>query len=487
MKETLKFLTRRDLVRYLSMSAGGAALLPYLRPTVAFAQGAPSNPAVEIYIRIFLSGGLDGLTLAPPRRTDLYNALKAKRPTLMGPPRPVSDGSGFIPGTGLIDQASRVLDIGQPFGLNPLLGTNSEFATAGLTSIHELMNAGQAKLLAKVGFPTPDLNHTTAADYWNIGSQNLNRGSDLYWEIRLMQAAGLEWNQLWALGMGGGTIPLRPAAGLREPINARFLESVNKFSVNDSNPRRHGQELGGSREVTAAQNAVQQMLALPDQGDAPLPLKEFKRGMKEALLAIDSLTPIQNVAAPAYWPRYRYPDATSESFLDVYKIIKHYRVDRGTNNQLLFQLGFVNFDSHEEQDLLINNRLSGINHGVACLHKSLSAMGLWDKTVIQLVSEFGRDVEENSSRGTSHGYGSNLLLVGGALNPSNGVIAGGPSSLPTLDELTNPVSSGGSKLLGASLDPRSVYYEIIAGMGYDPSVVFPVSQFTPPQNYGLIG
>ena len=42
--------------------------------------------------------------------------------------------------------------------------------------------------------------------------------------------------------------------------------------------------------------------------------------------------------------------------------------------------------------------------------------GAWAKTTVIIVSEFGRTVSENGSRGTDHGTGGIAFLLGGAVN-----------------------------------------------------------------------
>ena len=42
----------------------------------------------------------------------------------------------------------------------------------------------------------------------------------------------------------------------------------------------------------------------------------------------------------------------------------------------------------------------------------------WDRSIILTLTEFGRTVFENGTRGTDHGYGSVGLLAGGAITKS---------------------------------------------------------------------
>ena len=43
----------------------------------------------------------------------------------------------------------------------------------------------------------------------------------------------------------------------------------------------------------------------------------------------------------------------------------------------------------------------------------------WDRSIILTLTEFGRTVSENGTRGSDHGYGSAGLLAGGAITKSN--------------------------------------------------------------------
>ena len=40
---------------------------------------------------------------------------------------------------------------------------------------------------------------------------------------------------------------------------------------------------------------------------------------------------------------------------------------------------------------------------------------IWDDTVVVVMSEFGRTVRENGNKGTDHGFGNAMWLLGGAI------------------------------------------------------------------------
>jgi len=78
----------------------------------------------------------------------------------------------------------------------------------------------------------------------------------------------------------------------------------------------------------------------------------------------------------------------------------------------------------------------------------LAARGHGDRLLIATFSEFGRRAKENGSRGTDHGSGAPMFLVGGKVQP--GVIG----QHPRLDQL----EQGNLK---HAIDFRSVYAGIL--------------------------
>jgi uncharacterized protein (DUF1501 family) len=75
------------------------------------------------------------------------------------------------------------------------------------------------------------------------------------------------------------------------------------------------------------------------------------------------------------------------------------------------------WDTHANQGAgagLLANRLSGLDDGLTSLRKGLGSA--WSDTVVAVVTEFGRTVHVNGTRGTDHGTATAALLLGGAIN-----------------------------------------------------------------------
>lgn len=71
------------------------------------------------------------------------------------------------------------------------------------------------------------------------------------------------------------------------------------------------------------------------------------------------------------------------------------------------------WDTHFDQERRLRNAFQELAAGITALKAGLA--GVWDKTAVIVVSEFGRTAAQNSSRGTDHGTGGIAMLAGGAV------------------------------------------------------------------------
>ncbi len=74
------------------------------------------------------------------------------------------------------------------------------------------------------------------------------------------------------------------------------------------------------------------------------------------------------------------------------------------------------WDTHANQGTTtgaLANRFEGLDAGVRTLREELG--DTWSRTVVAIVTEFGRTVAVNGTRGTDHGTASAAILVGGAV------------------------------------------------------------------------
>ena len=135
------------------------------------------------------------------------------------------------------------------------------------------------------------------------------------------------------------------------------------------------------------------------------------------------------------------------------------------------------WDTHANQGTTtgsLANRLEGLDNGMLTLQSGLG--DAWSKTIVAVVTEFGRTVAVNGTRGTDHGTASAAILLGGAVDGGR--------------VLTDwPGLRGADLYQGRDLKPttdmRSVFKAVLAEHlelpeTYLESVVFPHSESAPP-------
>jgi uncharacterized protein (DUF1501 family) len=87
-----------------------------------------------------------------------------------------------------------------------------------------------------------------------------------------------------------------------------------------------------------------------------------------------------------------------------------------------YALGFVDiggWDTHVGEGGAtgyLASRLEELGRGLAAFADGLGR-DEWKRTVVVVISEFGRTVRENGGRGTDHGHGSTYWVLGGGLRP----------------------------------------------------------------------
>ena len=87
-----------------------------------------------------------------------------------------------------------------------------------------------------------------------------------------------------------------------------------------------------------------------------------------------------------------------------------------TKTQLAF-MEISGWDSHLNQNNLLDRLLPSLGEGLAILTSGLEP--IFNDTVIVVMSEFGRTFEENGNKGTDHGYGNVMWLLGGGIKGGN--------------------------------------------------------------------
>jgi uncharacterized protein (DUF1501 family) len=98
------------------------------------------------------------------------------------------------------------------------------------------------------------------------------------------------------------------------------------------------------------------------------------------------------------------------------------RILRGNRRLSLAFMDLGGLDTHAHEEESLSRTLRALGDGVSELKTSLGDME-WRRTQLVIMSEFGRTVRENGTRGTDHGHGGLFMLAGGAI--SGGRLIGG--------------------------------------------------------------
>jgi len=112
------------------------------------------------------------------------------------------------------------------------------------------------------------------------------------------------------------------------------------------------------------------------------------------------------------------------------------------------------WDTHANQGAVtgaLANRLAGLDGGLVALRDGLGSA--WSNTVVAVITEFGRTVHVNGTRGTDHGTATAAILLGGAVNGGR-VIADWPG-------LRSADLYQGRDLM-PTIDARSVFKGVLA-------------------------
>lgn len=87
--------------------------------------------------------------------------------------------------------------------------------------------------------------------------------------------------------------------------------------------------------------------------------------------------------------------------------------DRMQDEARIAAFSIGGFDTHHGQRRAIKGGLKNLQAALVTLKRDLGPV--WAKTTVMCMTEFGRTVRENGSKGTDHGTGGAMILAGGAV------------------------------------------------------------------------
>jgi uncharacterized protein (DUF1501 family) len=345
-------MDRRTLLKHLGSAA---VAFPFARCSWALADALPAAPGKRLIV-VMLRGAVDGLSVVVPHGDSDYYAMRSS--IAIG--KPGSDGGA--------------LDLDGHFGLHPALAP--------------LLPLWQSRKLAFVhasGSPDPSRSHFDAQDYMESGTPGV-KSTGSGWMNRVLGDLPPQPGTLEAVSFGPvlPRIFSGPRAVANVPLGrqAARATAMDRDEVNQAFDRMYAGNDALAQAYQEGRRSRQQILS--DLGDADA------REMKEA----------DNGAPP---PKGFTLDTAQLATL----------IQRTPQLQLAFmQLG--GWDTHVNQGNAkgqLANHLQDLGEGLAQLANQLGPQ--FDDTVVVVMSEFGRTAHENGNRGTDHGHGNVMWVLGG--------------------------------------------------------------------------
>jgi len=346
--------------RRVFLKDGGLALVSlgfapqFLARTVA-AAGAPRR---KVLVTIFQRGAVDGLNMIVPfGERDYY----ASRPSI-AIARP--DGS-----------ADAALDLDGFFGLHPRMA-----------SLKPLFDARQLAIVHACGSPDGTRSHFDAQDYMETATPGVKSTQD-GWLNRYLHAREHERATPFRAVAMAQQLP----RSLQGTAPALAIGQIGQFGI------RAGQ----------ATEMVQASFEAEYASAAAGVLNRTGRDAFNAVRMLKDADPSRY--APdngAEYPRSPYGDALKQ----IAQLIK---ADVG------LEVAFAetgNWDHHAQEGAgtgQLATRLADFSGGIAALVRDLGDR--MADVMILTMSEFGRTVAENGNRGTDHGHGNAMMVIGGGV------------------------------------------------------------------------
>jgi uncharacterized protein (DUF1501 family) len=348
--------TRRSFVKggALALVAMGAAPRFVVRTALAQSRAARS----KVLVVVFQRGAVDGLSMLVPHGDPEYYAAR---------------GSIAI---GRPAGAEGALDLDGFFGLHPALAPLKPLWTERrLAAVHAC------------GSPDTTRSHFDAQDYMESGTPGVKSTPDGWLARGLAAMPEPDASPFRAVALG----PALPRV-LRGDVGAVAMSSLAEFDV------REAAALAGG--LTARKGFE----SLYEQGVRDL-LHGTGRETFDAVKMLKAAAPQRiQPANGAVYPRGRF----GESLRQIAQLI---RADVGLEVAFADSNGWDTHAAQGNERGQLAQRLEELGAGLAALDRDLGER--MRDVVVLTMSEFGRTVRENGNRGTDHGHGTAMFVMGG--------------------------------------------------------------------------
>ena len=363
-------------------------------PSLVAGDGEP-DPEGPIFVLIHQAGGNDTLNTVVPVDTSESSHYYEGRPDLA-----LNEGE--------------VLPLQDGLGLHP-----------GLAQFKGLWDSGDLAIINGVGNPNPILSHFRSIDIWEGADPAATTGSGWlgrYFEHQCEGAGEFDSK----IG-----IDVRTAASLafRTPHNEAVLtiqnpQFFNYLSAEETLP------LAPEFDEVLRKGVVS---GLVERGDPSSDvLKYVTSTLKAALGGADA---VQSALGTAAEDENETAFPGSAIGVSLRNVARYIGGGMSTSTYFLTQVGY---DTHGGQYLLdgsgrpLEGRhaglLSSLDGAVGAFATEMKRLGVWNRVVVMVYSEFSRKIAQNGSGGTDHGAAGSVFIAGG--QTQTGLYGAYPSLAP---------------------------------------------------------
>lgn len=408
--------------RRVFLKNGGLALVSLGFAPEFLARAAAVSPSNRrVLVTIFQRGAVDGLNMIVPfGEPDYYSA----RPTI----------AIARPGSG----ADCALDLDGFFGMHPRLAP-----------LKPLYDAGNLAIVHASGSHDETRSHFDAQDYMETATPGVKSTRD-GWLNRYLHSKEHEKATPFRAVALAPQLP-RALQGLAPTL---AIGQISQFGI----------RAGGASDMVQASFEAEYAAA------ASSVLQQTSKDAFDAIRLLKSANPAQYAPSNgAEYPRSAYGEALKQ----IAQLIKA---------NVGLEIAFAesgNWDHHVNEGAAVGQlaaRLDDFARGIAALVRDLGDR--MADVVILTMSEFGRAVAENGNRGTDHGHGNAMMVIGGSVR--GGKVYGRWPGLA-------PEQRYEGRDLAVTTDFRTVFDDVVRGHMslQDTSRVFP--GFTARNHLGLVG
>ena len=256
------------------------------------------------------------------------------------------------------------VDLDGFFGLHP-----------GLAPLHPFYQNGKLAVLHACGSPSFSRSHFDAQDFMEFAAPD-DKTIQVGWLNRFLSASGI------ASPISAITIENQPAKALVGPISTTAIPALSRFSLEGYYTAERRQAIQAISSATA--NSV---------------LKLMGANTLSVLDLVQTVNATTNVTYPT--------TKLGSSLKDLAALIK---ADIGVR---VAAVNHGSWDHHANQVTAFPVMAGDLGSSLAAFATDLGSD--LDRTVVLVMSEFGRRVAENGALGCDHGHGSVMFALGGAV------------------------------------------------------------------------